>query len=426
MAYILTNAWPLLLGMLLLMLGNGMQTSLLAVRGDIENFDASTMSIVMSGYFVGFLFGSRLAPRLIHRVGHVRVFAAMASLISAAFILYGAFPDPWAWTALRILVGLGFSCVYVVAESWLNEVSTNESRGQALSAYFIVSMSGIIASQVILARGDATGYTLFVLISVLVSVSFLPILLTVSAAPLHDISKPMTLSQLYDASPLGCLGAFLLGGIFAVQFGMAPVYATEVGLQVDQLASFVSSIFVGGIVAQYPLGWLSDRMDRRKLILIASAIGAGAVFVGSSYASAFPVLLGIGFMMGAISNPLYSLILAYVNDYLPAEDMAAASAGLIFLNGVGAVLGPIPIGWMMNQFGPVSFFWCTGTLFGAIALFAALRAAQNPVRDVEVETAYAPVGPQFTVVATDIAQEYAEEQANEDDETAAASGGNVT
>lgn len=419
MVYVFSNAWALLLGILLLMLGNGMQTSLLAVRGDLENFSASTMSIIMSGYFVGFLFGSRLAPVLIHRVGHVRVFAAMASLISAAFILFAAIPDPIAWTVLRIVVGLGFSCVYVVAESWLNEVSTNETRGQALSAYLVIQMVGIVSAQVLLAYGDATGYVLFVLMSVLVSVSFLPILLSVNAAPHHDHSKRMTIRQLVEASPLGAFGALILGGLFAVQFAMAPVYATTVGLPVEDLASFVSSIFVGGMVSQYPIGWLSDRLDRRLLIIGGAAVGAAIMFVGSAYATAsFPLLLAMGFMMGAITNPLYSLILAYVNDYLPAEDMASASSGLIFLNGLGAVAGPIPAGWLMSRVGPIGFFWFSGALFGAIAVFALVRATLNPVRDVEAETAYAPLGPEFTAVATDLAQEFAEDQSGEDVEDA--------
>ena len=422
MKFVLTNAWPLLLGMLLLMLGNGMQSSLLAVRGNIEAVDAATMSVVMSGYFVGFLFGSRMAPRLIRRVGHVRVFAAMGSLISAAFILYGALPDPWVWTGLRVLVGLGFSCVYVVAESWLNGVSTNETRGQALSAYLIVQMTGIILAQVLLAYGDPSGYMLFVLISVLVSVSFLPILLSVNAAPVQDVSKPMTILELYRASPLGCVSAFVLGAVFAAQFGMAPVYATETGLPLDDLATFVSSIYVGGLVAQYPLGWLSDRMNRRRLMMIAAALGGAVILGGALFAGAFPVLLFLGFAMGAISNPLYSLILAYVNDYLPSKDMPAASSGIIFLNGVGAILGPIPVGWLMNRFGPAAFFVFIGLMLLFIAGFAALRTLQNPVRSVTQETAFAPVSPQFTSVATDISQDFAEEQASESVENSGKAG----
>ena len=183
MMIVLRSSWALLLGMLLLMIGNGLQGTLLGVRGDIEGFDPALLSYVISAYFIGFLGGSRMAPGLIRRVGHVRVFAAMASMISAAFILYAAAPNLIAWAFLRLLVGFCFSCVYVVAESWLNDASDNEHRGQALSLYVIVQMLGIVTAQGILSLGDPGGYGLFVLISVLVSVSFAPCLLYTSPSP---------------------------------------------------------------------------------------------------------------------------------------------------------------------------------------------------------------------------------------------------
>jgi len=154
MTYVVSNAWALLLGVMLLQVGNGLQGTLLALRGGSEGFDPTTLSIIMSGYFVGFLGGSRVTPGLIRRVGHVRVFAALASFISAIFILYPAIPDPYAWTILRIAVGFCFSGVYVAAESWLNDVSTNETRGQVLSAYLVVQVLGIIAAQGLNARSQ--------------------------------------------------------------------------------------------------------------------------------------------------------------------------------------------------------------------------------------------------------------------------------
>ncbi|MEM6745699.1 MAG: MFS transporter, partial [Pseudomonadota bacterium] len=207
MLYVLRNTWALLLGMLLLMLGNGMQGSLLGIRGAIEGFSPLALSLITSGYFLGFLISSRVTPDMIRRVGHVRVFAAMASIISAAFILYAALPDVWVWGLLRIIVGAGFASVYIVAESWLNDSATNETRGQALSAYMIVQLGGIVAAQGLLNFGDPAGYGLFVLISVAVSLSFAPILLTVSPVPVHDATEPMTLRELFEASPLGCVGA---------------------------------------------------------------------------------------------------------------------------------------------------------------------------------------------------------------------------
>jgi len=183
MFQVLSRSWALLIGMMLLMVGNGLQGTLLGVRGGIEGFSTFEMSIVMSAYFAGFLGGSRLAPEMIRRVGHVRVFAALASFISAILILYPAFAHPVAWALGRVVIGFCFSGVYVTAESWLNNSSDNANRGKALSVYMIVQMFGIVSAQALLAMGDASGYALFILSSVLVSISFAPILLSISPTP---------------------------------------------------------------------------------------------------------------------------------------------------------------------------------------------------------------------------------------------------
>lgn len=402
MLIVLRNTWALLLGLGLLMLGNGMQGTLLGIRGGIEEFTTLQMSIVMSAYFVGFLFGSRLAPDMIRRVGHVRVFAALGSMISAVLIMYAAAPDWMVWAVLRVLIGFSFSGVYITAESWLNNASTNETRGQALSLYLIVQMIGIVAAQMLLNVGDPSGYVLFVIPSVLVSLAFTPILLSVSQAPAFETTKPLSFRRLYNASPLGCVGMFLLGGVFSAQFGMASVWGTRVGLSVADLTIFVSFIYVGGLVLQYPIGWLSDRMDRRRVVLWLAAFGAVALMVPVVYDAPFPVLVLIGAICGGVSNPLYSLLLAYVNDYLDTTDMAAASAGLLFINGLGAISGPIITGWMMERVGPSGFFLFMGVLFGMLAAYAAWRMTQR--RDTpEATSGFTPVSPAASVVAVETA-----------------------
>ncbi len=340
MLFVLRNSWPLLLGLLLLLLGNGLQGTLLGIRGAIEGYDAATMSLVMSAYYVGFLIGSRRATSMIARVGHVRVFAALGSMVSAAFILYAAAPNPWVWSALRLVVGFSFAGVYVVAESWLNEAATNETRGQALSLYMIVQMLGIISAQFVLNLADPAGYLLFVVMSVLVSISFLPILLTAGTAPAFRTTKPMTLVQLFRISPLGCVGTFLLGGVYAGIFGMGSVFGTQKGLNVAEISAFVAAIYVGGLVFQYPIGWVSDRMDRRVLIMGLTFVGALLTLGGALVSGEYVVVLTLGFIIGGVANPLYSLIIAYTNDFLAPSDMAAASGGLLFINGLGAMTGP--------------------------------------------------------------------------------------
>ncbi len=407
MIAVLKNSWALLIGILLLMLGNGMQATLLGVRGVAEFESTTTMSWIMSGYFIGFLGGSRLAPGLIRRVGHVRVFAALGSLISAALILFAAFSNPVVWLFLRIVVGFCFSGVYVVAESWLNDKSTNETRGKTLSAYMIVQMLGIVAAQGMLNLGDPGGYFLFVIASVLVSVSFAPILLSVSPAPVCESAAPMSVRELIGFSPLGAFGSFCVGGLFGAIFAMGAVYASEAGLSLSQITVFIACVYIGGLVCQYPIGWLSDRIDRRLLILwsaaVCSAVTGAAILLADQYA----VLLVVAFVMGGILNPLYSLIIAYTNDMLDPANMASGAGCLIFIGGVGAIGGPLIAGAMMVQFGPNGFFGfiCLGTLL--LALFTVYRVAVRTPSPIEQPAAFTPVSQACSPVAVDMAQEYA-------------------
>ena len=418
MITVLRNSWALLLGMLLLMIGNGLQGTLLGVRGDLEGFDPGLLSYVISAYFVGFLGGSRLSPWLIKRVGHVRVFAAMGSMISAAFILFPAIPDLIAWAFLRFLVGFCFSCVYVVAESWLNDASDNEHRGQALSLYVIVQMLGIVSAQGILSFGDPAGYGLFVVISVLVSISFAPILLSVSPAPMYQATKGMTLRELFKVSPLGFVGSFAIGAAFSALFGMSSVYGTEIGFSLDEIALFVAAIYVGGMILQYPIGWMSDRMDRRLLIIAVTAAACVACLGAISAGDSFYVGLSMAFLIGGFINPLYSLLIAHTNDYLDHDDMAAASAGLVFVGGVGAIGGPVIVGQMMSYLGPWAFFLYILMTMGAVSLYGGWRMTRRAATPVEETGPFTPISPRTSPVAIDIAQEVAIEQLVAEEEMA--------
>ncbi|WP_136441287.1 MFS transporter [Pacificoceanicola onchidii] len=410
---VIRQSWALLLGMLLLMVGNGLQGSLLGVRGAEAGFGAGTMSIIMSAYFAGFLVASRMVPGMIRRVGHVRVFAALGSFVSAALILFPAFQDPIAWTFGRMVIGFCFCGVYVTAESWLNNASTNETRGQTLSAYMIVQMAGVIASQGLLVVPDASGFLLFVIPSVLVSISFAPILLSITPTPAFESTKPMTLKELYDVSPLGMVGMFLLGGIFSAQFGMAAVYGTQAGLTLGQISIFVATFYVGAMVMQYPLGWLSDRTDRRKLIMLVAAFGGAASVYAVLSGGGFYAITAAAFVIGGCSNPLYSLLIAYTTDFLEPEDMASASGGLLFINGLGAITGPLVIGYVMEVVGPYGFFVLLAVLLGTMALYALFRMTRRAALPVADTGSYAPITPSATPVFMEAAQEYAIEAAEE-------------
>lgn len=393
MIQVIGSSWALLLGMFMLMIGNGLQGTLLGVRGEMEGFSTFEMSLVMSAYFVGFLFASRVAPMLIGRVGHVRVFAALGSTISAVLILYPALTEPWAWTLGRVIIGFCFCGVYITAESWLNDAATNENRGKALSLYMIVQMAGIVLAQYLIVLGDIGGFILFIIPSVLVSMSFAPILLSKStASPVFAEIKPLSIRRLIAASPLACMGMLLLGSVFAAQFGMSAVYGTRAGLSVGQISVMVSATYLSALVLQYPIGWLSDRIDRRKLILGLAAGGGVAALIAFLIPGHYWLIVVAAAMVGGTSNPLYALLIAYANDYLEREDMAAASGGLLFINGLGAVAGPLMVGWVMDFVGVSAFWLIIAVLMLALAGYAVWRMRVLPSKVmVGDRTAFSPI-----------------------------------
>ncbi|MGS4946051.1 MFS transporter [Meridianimarinicoccus sp. RP-17] len=419
MFQVLARIWPLLVGIVLIMLGNGMHFTLIGLRGGIEGFSAAALSIVTSGYFLGFLSGARLTPLLIQRVGHVRVFAALGSFMSAGLIAFTLIAEPWAWTILRILVGFCMSGIYVAAESWLNNAATNETRGKVLSAYMLAQTLGIIGAQGLLTLGDAATAGLFIGASILVSVSFGPILLSATPVPAVEVARPMSLAALFRGSPLGTVGIFLLGGVYATQSGMGAVFGTQIGMTASQIALFVAMLFAGALVLQSPIGWMSDRVDRRKLIFWSAVFGALACGLGWLAGSGLPVLADLGiwplmaaaFFAGGVTTPLYALLLAYTNDFLSADQMPAASGGLVFTFGLGAIFGPLAAGAAMERAGASAFWLVLGGTFAIMAVYALYRMTQREATAAGDTESYLGVLPTTSVVAVEAAGTWAAENA---------------
>ena len=417
---VLLRVWALLLGIVLIMLGNGMHFTLIGLRGGIEGFSSAELAIITSGYFMGFLLGARFTPLLIRRVGHVRVFAALGSFMSAGLIAFPLLTDPWAWTVLRLLVGFCMSGIYVAAESWLNDASTNETRGKVLSAYMIAQTLGIIGAQGLLTLGDAGTSVLFICASILVSISFAPILLSATSVPAVEVARPMPLRSLFTRSPLGTVGIFLLGSVYATQSGMGAVFGSQIGLSANSIALFVAMLFAGALVMQYPIGWLSDRMDRRKLIFGASCMGGISCAIGWIAGDGLWSLMAAAFFAGGVTTPLYALFLAYTNDSLSTSDMPAASGGLVFTFGLGAISGPLVTGWVMQSFGPFAFWLVLSVTFGGIALYALYCMSQeNLIVPMEETESYLNVVPMASVVAVEAAGEWAAEHAEAEREAEA-------
>ena len=377
MISVLANAWALLLGMGLIMLGNGLQGSLLGIRASMEGFELTTTGLVMSGYFIGLLIGCLQTPKLVARVGHIRIFGALASLASTSILVQATFVDPFIWWSMRVVTGFAYAGIYIVAESWLNEASDNESRGKLLSIYMLISLGGLAGGQLLLNVSSPNGFELFVLVSLLVSLALIPILLSAAKAPSIETPETVSIRQLYQVSPLGVVGMFVTGVAMGTVFGMGPVYATEISTSVKDVSLFMGILILGGFLFQYPLGWLSDQYGRRKIIIFCGlSCCLFAVFASTGLKQDWSFFF-FAALVGGLSTPLYSLCGAHTNDYLSPKQMVAASGTLVLINASGAVMGSPVTSYMMKYFGPGAFYISIAITMGMIAIFALWRSTRR-------------------------------------------------
>lgn len=372
-----TNSWALLLGMAFIMLGNGLQGSLLGLRASIEGFAISVTGLVMSGYFIGLMLGSVTVPKIISRVGHVRTFGALASLASTSILIHLIFIEPWVWWVMRLCTGLAYAGLYIVAESWLNDAAENDTRGQLLSFYMLITLAGMAGGQFMLNISSPEGIILFVMISVLISLAVIPILISAARAPGFETAETVGVLRLFRVSPLGVFGIFGSGMVTGTIFGVGAVYAAAVGLSVRDISFFMGSLIIGGIVLQYPIGWLSDRMGRRTVIILSCFLGAGVFFAMSAADLRGWHLYAFICLAGGLALPLYSLCVAYTNDYLNPNQMVAASGALVLANGLGAAIGAPVSAFIMDLLGAHGFFLAIGGALGIICLFAIWRTTQR-------------------------------------------------
>lgn len=386
------SAWALFFGLALIMIGNGLQSALLGVRAELEGFGATVTGVIMTGYFVGFLVGSRLVPYMILKVGHVRTFAALASLTSITILIHPAYVDAWVWTAMRFLTGLGYAGLYIVCESWLNDRATNKTRGQLLAAYMIVMLGGAAAGSLLLGTVAPWSFRPFILISVLMSFAVIPILLSAAPAPAVDQPEAMSLKRLYQASPLGVVGALLVGSTQGLFFGMGAVYATRAGLSVPETSIFMMGAFVGGMILTWPIGKLSDIFDRRLILTGTTFCAALAAVGGALLTNRLDWMLYLAMaLFGGFNQPLYSLCISHTNDFLTPKQMVRASGTLVMLTGIGSIMGPMMAAAAMDSVGPWGYFWALAVLQTVLGLFAIYRISRRPARPLEEQGAYVAV-----------------------------------
>lgn len=374
----ITGTWPLLLGMGVLMLGAGLQSTLLGLRATLEGFPTLVIGIIMSCYYVGYLLGTVVAPPLLRQIGHIRVFATLAAVASVAILVQGCFVNPWAWSAMRLVSGLCFAGIYVVAESWLNHRASQANRGRLFAVYMLVLYVGLGAAQFLLVLSNPLDATPFMLVSVLISLAMVPIAVSAQQMPERAMPRKVRLSDLYRNSPLGVVGITVSGLISAIIFSMGPVYARLSGLETKSVATFMAVSILAAVATQYPVGRLSDRMDRRTVI--AGVCTLAMIVAGSIVA--FPemphaVFLTLAALFSGFALTLYCLCVSHVNDKLEPAQMVASSSTLLLLNGGAAAVGPLLAGSLITAFGPRAYFATLATLTGALAVYDLWRKSQR-------------------------------------------------
>lgn len=356
------TSWPLFAGMIFLMVSNG----LLALRASAMGFGETVIGLVQSAYPLGSLLGCFIAPMLVVRVGHVRVFAALASIASTAALIHLVTHDPWSWGAMRLLSGLCFSGLYVVAESWLNGRATNENRGSLLSIYFIIQTGGVAAGQTLLNLSTPDGILLFILVSVLISLSLVPILISADASPPFVVPEWISPGELFRLSPMGLTGAFLNGISQGAIYVALVLYGQALGLKAGAVGVLVGCATLGGMLFQFPLGRLSDIVDRRLVITGAAGLAVPVCLLMLPFDSAgradLPMLYAGITVIGGLTLPLYSICMAHMNDYLKPGQVVAASGTLTLVLGTGMVFGPALGSLAVERYGPAGLFWFLGII----------------------------------------------------------------
>lgn len=378
MARNLLPIFALLLGTAFLLAGNGLHGLLLPMRGSMEGFSSASLGLLGTSWASGFVLGCLLAPRLVKRIGHVRAFSAFAAGAAIVALLTGLFVDPIAWILLRALTGFSMAAVFMVIESWLNERSTNDSRGMVFSLYMTITYVAIVAGQMSIAAGDISTPTFFMIAGILYCMALLPTAIStaVSPSPLREVR--LDLKGLYRNSPVACVSIFLIGVANGAFGTLGPVFAAQVGLAEGAVASLMSVTIFAGAVAQFPAGRLSDRVDRRYVLAAVAALaGIVGILMLVTVASDITILFLLIALYGAASYTLYPIAVAHANDFARSEDFVKVSGSLLLLYGIGTIVGPTIGGPAMDAGGPHAIFAVTLVSHLSIAVYAILRSRRR-------------------------------------------------
>jgi MFS family permease len=370
----LARIFSLLLGTGILLIGSGFLFTLLGVRAGVEGFSNKTVGVIMSSYFLGFVIGSYVCPLIIRRAGHVRAFAAMASIASTMAVFHALVVGPISWSLIRIVTGACLVGLYMVIESWLNTLATNETRGRIFGTYMMVTLFTMALGQYLILVGDVRSFVPFGVVSVLMSIALVPIVMTRVAEPTPVQTPLLDPARLYRSSPLGIAGAFASGLLNSAFMGMGAIYAYGAGFSQTATAILISMTVLGGAVLQWPIGRLSDRVDRRTVIIGVSLVAAGVAFVLSTLAEfSHAVFIAVAFVYGGLAFTIYGLSVAHINDFLKPEEVLDATSALLLVHGVGAAIGPALAGALMDDFGGRSLFYYFTAILVALGGYGLIR-----------------------------------------------------
>ncbi len=387
MLHIVVSILSLLMASAILLFGVGLQGTLIALRAGVEGFAVDTTGLIMAAYFIGYVVGTYICPWLIRQFGHIRSYAILATIASAAAVAFPLFAIPSVWFVLRMITGLCIVGLFIVIESWLNEVSPSESRGRFFAVYMLTTLLAMAFGQFILLAGDIRDFDLFAITTILISLALVPVAMTRVRQPEPVESPPLQFATLYKNSPLGVIGTLVAGVVNGAFWGMGPVFASGIGLSELDIALFISLTVIGGALLQWPVGMLSDRLDRRSVLTASTLLGGGVALAMHYLLAPYPgnmvPLIG-GFIFGAFAFSLYALSVAHVNDRLESGQALNGARGLLQLYGIGAAIGPMFAGQIMQRFGPTSlllFFAVSMLLFGLFALYRMYASEATPTEE---------------------------------------------
>lgn len=370
---------PLLVTAGILIGGNGLQGTYIALRGTAEGFSPPVIGMIGAGYSIGFAIGCLYVTRLLRQIGHIRTFAAMAAISASASVGMSMVVDPAFWFVMRFLIGITIAALFATVESWINAKVTNANRARTLSVYRFVDLGSVTVAQYIIPTVGIDGPIIFNLIVIALTLSLVPISLADKSGPTPPESISFDIKTVWRISPLSVVGVIAVGLSMAAFRNIGPIYAKELGMSITSIATFMSAGIIGGVVLQYPLGIYSDRLDRRRVILwatIGSIITGGYLSFGAGD-SEMANIISV-FLFGAFSMPLYSLCSAHGNDYAKPGEHALVAAGLLFFWSVGATVGPLLASILLEYYGPRAFFLYTSFIFAGFMIFTMRRMGARP------------------------------------------------